>query len=122
MIRAHFKVLRSMRRTVGIFGTIGVMKSSSREQKAIKVRVMYRMSCPASTSWMCTANGSIPQIMAGFGVRAALLPIGLHTVTGIGGGVQHMAGPGSQMSRGVGSHIIMGDGHFMANVGAGCPA
>jgi hypothetical protein len=60
--------------------------------------------------------------MAGSGVRAPLPLIGRHIVTGIGGGVKHMAGPGYHMNRGVGSRIIMGDGHIIRIVGAGCPA
>jgi hypothetical protein len=96
--------------------------NSSRDQIPIRVRAMCRMSCPASTIWISMANGLTPPILAGSGVRAALLLIGRRIVTVIGGGVKHMAGPGYHMSRGAGSRIIMGDGHIIRTVGVGCPA
>src|SRR5215510_14880071 len=117
MIPVSLKTLRSRRRTVGIYGTISGMMNSSREQIATIARATYPMFCPASTIWISLANGSISPIMAGSGVLAPRMLIGRRIATVIGGGVKHMAGPGSHLSRGVGSRIIMADGHIKITVG-----
>jgi hypothetical protein len=121
MIKASTNQLRSRRRTVGIFGTNSGMMRFSRVQ-IIRGRAMYRKPWLASSIWFSMATGSIPLIMAESGIRAAYLQIGRLIARVLGGGVTDMAGPGSRTRSGAGSRIIMGDGHIIRIVGAGCPA